>query len=155
MSQVANTCCNGRIVSVLEGGYKIHGGIVSPFARSVASHVRALVDGGNSRELYDTQEGEWESQFERHLVEEKEKKRQMKVDRLNRQAVSVFNGFQRECTVYPTSYCVGSSLCFRRRCVKYRRLSGISSLRRGRKKFQRKKEMSLSRRQIHSIVEVK
>jgi hypothetical protein len=55
--------------------------------------VRALVDGGNSRELYDTQEGEWESQFERHLVEEKEKKRQMKIDRLNRQAVSVFNIF--------------------------------------------------------------
>ncbi|EEC45284.1 predicted protein, partial [Phaeodactylum tricornutum CCAP 1055/1] len=36
--KIANTCCNGRVVSVLEGGYKIHGGIVSPFARSVASH---------------------------------------------------------------------------------------------------------------------
>ena len=82
--KVANTCCNGRIVSVLEGGYKIHGGIVSPFARSVASHVRALVDGGNSRELYDKQDGEWESQFERHLVEEKERRRQMKIERLNR-----------------------------------------------------------------------
>jgi acetoin utilization deacetylase AcuC-like enzyme len=54
--KVANTCCNGRIVSVLEGGYKIHGGIVSPFARSVASHVRGLVDGGRSRELYDMQD---------------------------------------------------------------------------------------------------
>lgn len=82
--KVANTCCNGRVVSALEGGYKIHGGIVSPFARSVASHVRALVDGGNSREEYDMEEGDWESCFERHMNEEKEKKRQMKVVRQSR-----------------------------------------------------------------------
>jgi len=80
--KVANSCCNGRIISVLEGGYKIHGGIISPFARSVASHVRALVDGGSSRELYDKQDGEWESQFERHMVEDKERRRQMKMERL-------------------------------------------------------------------------
>lgn len=84
--KVANTCCNGRVVSALEGGYKIHGGIVSPFARSVASHVRALVDGGSSREEYDMEEGEWESHFERHMNEEKEKKRQMKIDRYSREA---------------------------------------------------------------------
>merc|ERR1712194_837091 len=74
--RVANTCCKGRIVSVLEGGYKIHGGIVSPFARSVASHVRALVDAGSTRELY--QESTWESQFEHTLIEEKERRRQSK-----------------------------------------------------------------------------
>ncbi|KAL3827158.1 hypothetical protein ACHAXA_006713 [Cyclostephanos tholiformis] len=82
--KVANSCCNGRVVSALEGGYKIHGGIISPFARSVASHVRALVDGGNSREEYDMAEGEWESRFERHMNEEKEKKRQIKMDRNHR-----------------------------------------------------------------------
>jgi len=80
--RLANTCCNGRIVSVLEGGYKIHGGIVSPFARAVASHVRALVDGGKSRELYDLQDGEWESQFERHLIDERERKRQQKLEKM-------------------------------------------------------------------------
>ncbi len=80
--RLANTCCNGRIVSVLEGGYKIHGGIVSPFARAVASHVRALVDGGRSRELYDLQDGEWESQFERHLIDERERKRQQKLEKM-------------------------------------------------------------------------
>merc|ERR1712238_49510 len=85
--RVANTCCKGRIVSVLEGGYKIHGGIVSPFARSVASHVRALEDGGRSRELYDIREGEWESQFERHMVEEREHKRQLRLERLHRPLV--------------------------------------------------------------------
>lgn len=82
--KVANTCCNGRIVSVLEGGYKVHGGIVSPFARSVASHLRALVDGGSSREHYDKNDEDWESQFERHMVEEKERKRQMKMERFHR-----------------------------------------------------------------------
>ena len=34
--------CDGRLVSVLEGGYKIQGRVVSAFARSVAAHVRAL-----------------------------------------------------------------------------------------------------------------
>ena len=80
--KVANSCCNGRIVSVLEGGYKIHGGIVSPFARSVASHVRALVDGGRSRELYDARDGEWESQFEHHLFERRERKKEQEREQL-------------------------------------------------------------------------
>lgn len=39
---LANKCCDGRIVSALEGGYRIQGGVVSAFARSVAAHVRAL-----------------------------------------------------------------------------------------------------------------
>lgn len=80
--KVANTCCNGRVVSVLEGGYKIHGGIVSPFARSVASHVRALVDGGRSRELYDPESGEWESTFERNIYERRERKKEQERDQL-------------------------------------------------------------------------
>ena len=40
--RVANTHCKGRVVSVLEGGYCIAGGHLSPFAESVASHVREL-----------------------------------------------------------------------------------------------------------------
>ena len=87
--KVANSCCNGRVISVLEGGYKIHGGIVSPFARSVAAHVRGLVDGGSSRELYDKQDEDWESQFERHMVEEKERKRQLKMERFSRPPVDM------------------------------------------------------------------
>ena len=43
---LANKYCQGRIVSALEGGYRIQGGIVSAFARSVASHVRALSQPG-------------------------------------------------------------------------------------------------------------
>ena len=82
--KVANVCCNGRVVSVLEGGYRIHGGIVSPFAKSVASHVRGLMDGGNSRELYDQAEADWESHFEREMVEERERKRQLRIQRFSR-----------------------------------------------------------------------
>lgn len=82
--KVANSCCNGRIVSVLEGGYRIHGGIVSPFAKSVANHVRGLMDGCNSRELYDQAEGEWESRFEKGMVEERERKRQVRIQRFSR-----------------------------------------------------------------------
>lgn len=47
LMKVANLCCEGRIVSCLEGGYRIHCGLMSPFARSVAAHVRALHEGGN------------------------------------------------------------------------------------------------------------
>lgn len=82
--KVANTCCNGRIISVLEGGYRIHGGIVSPFAKSVANHIRGLMDGGNSRELYDKAESEWESRFEHEMVEERERKRQLRMQRFAR-----------------------------------------------------------------------
>lgn len=39
---LASTICGGRLVSALEGGYRIQGGVVSAFSRSVAAHVRAL-----------------------------------------------------------------------------------------------------------------
>jgi hypothetical protein len=80
--KVANTCCNGRVISVLEGGYKIHGGIISPFARSVASHVRALVDGGRSRELYDPEDCEWESKYEQSVFERRERKKEQEREQL-------------------------------------------------------------------------
>jgi acetoin utilization deacetylase AcuC-like enzyme/ankyrin repeat protein len=39
---IANMCCKGRLVSVLEGGYNTKGGWMSPLAQSVVSHVRAM-----------------------------------------------------------------------------------------------------------------
>lgn len=51
--KVVNRYIQGIIVSILECGYKINGGIVSPFARSVASHVCALVFRGSLCELYE------------------------------------------------------------------------------------------------------
>lgn len=48
--KVANAS-GARIVSVLEGGYAVHGVTVSAFARAVAAHVRALCNG--SAEAWD------------------------------------------------------------------------------------------------------
>lgn len=39
---IANLCCNGRVVSVLEGGYNTKALSLSPLAKSVAAHVRTL-----------------------------------------------------------------------------------------------------------------
>jgi len=59
--KVANSCCSGRLVSVLEGGYRIAGRIVSPFGRSVAAHVRALASGSVEK---------WDTERERALLVE-------------------------------------------------------------------------------------
>jgi hypothetical protein len=32
--------------------------------------------------LYDLRDGEWESQYERHLIDEKERKRQQKIEKM-------------------------------------------------------------------------
>ena len=42
VQSIANQHCNGRVVSALEGGYAITGQRLSPFARSVAAHLRGL-----------------------------------------------------------------------------------------------------------------
>jgi len=39
---IANRHCNGRVVSVLEGGYNISAGYFSPLSQSVLAHVNAL-----------------------------------------------------------------------------------------------------------------
>lgn len=57
--KIANKHAQGRIISVLEGGYRVQGGIVSPFGRAVASHVRAL----SSRFA-----GKWDAQEERQKL---------------------------------------------------------------------------------------
>lgn len=40
---VARRCCQGRLVSVLEGGYNTRAEALSPFAQSVAAHVSTLM----------------------------------------------------------------------------------------------------------------
>jgi acetoin utilization deacetylase AcuC-like enzyme len=40
LMELADTCCNGRIVSMLEGGYDLQG-----LSRSAAAHVTALMRG--------------------------------------------------------------------------------------------------------------
>ena len=86
--QVANRCCNGRVVSSLEGGYRIHGGIISAFSRSVRGHVRGLVDGGvQTQYLWDPTISLKESKIEERLLEEKEKKRQEKIQKQRKEVI--------------------------------------------------------------------
>ncbi|MEW5318555.1 MAG: hypothetical protein WDW38_009769 [Sanguina aurantia] len=67
---VAARCCNGRLVSVLEGGYNLRGGVSSVFARSTAAHVRALAAGPPSGPGgYDPSEAESERKAERKKAE--------------------------------------------------------------------------------------
>jgi hypothetical protein len=78
---VANRCCDGRLVSVLEGGYRIQGGPISAFGRSVAAHVRSLLqDGCRAKPQWDAQDAEWESKFENDLLAERERKRNLKLE---------------------------------------------------------------------------
>jgi len=67
LMKVANQCCQGRIVSVLEGGYNTRAGVLSPFASCVKSHIRTLMNSSESMKfqegLEDEQEGEWNEQY--------------------------------------------------------------------------------------------
>ena len=65
---VANRSCPGRVVSVLEGGYRIQGGPVSAFARSVAAHVRSLAEANAGP--WDPEDAAWERERERKKREE-------------------------------------------------------------------------------------
>jgi acetoin utilization deacetylase AcuC-like enzyme len=47
LQKIANQFAKGRLISVLEGGYNIRLGPVSPLAQSVAAHVRALLNTHN------------------------------------------------------------------------------------------------------------
>mmetsp|Transcript_500 Transcript_500/g.1334 ORF Transcript_500/g.1334 Transcript_500/m.1334 type:complete len:917 (-) Transcript_500:2486-5236(-) len=60
--ELSNRCCAGRLVSVLEGGYNLRGGLVSAFARSVAAHVRALASGNTH--AWDAHDGRLEREYE-------------------------------------------------------------------------------------------
>ncbi|CAI5708857.1 unnamed protein product [Peronospora destructor] len=66
IKQVANACCDGRLISVLEGGYNFHGRMVSPFARSVAAHTRALIN--PAQERWDEEEIAKEAVHEQALL---------------------------------------------------------------------------------------
>ena len=50
---VANKFCNGRMVSVLEGGYNISTGIISSFAQSVFYFTRFMNIGANMLQCHD------------------------------------------------------------------------------------------------------
>ncbi|OEH78302.1 putative histone deactylase [Cyclospora cayetanensis] len=49
VQRAAHRHCSGRCISVLEGGYNVRGGVISPLALCVREHVRALVKAAHMR----------------------------------------------------------------------------------------------------------
>ncbi|QDZ21400.1 putative histone deacetylase [Chloropicon primus] len=78
--KIANKHSEGRIVSILEGGYRIQGRTVSPFARSVAAHVRAL--GGAIFKEWSEAEQIKERDREIRIEQEKLRKQQEELQKL-------------------------------------------------------------------------
>ena len=65
--QIANSCCEGRIVSALEGGYQLGGEYSSAFAKSVYAHIQALSNGSKSLSQYSDAKSEAEKVEERKV----------------------------------------------------------------------------------------
>ena len=79
--RVANSCCEGRVVSVLEGGYQILGEHCSAFAKSVKAHVTALSSGAKGSVPYSQEDADRERDVERQLLDEAARKRAEKAAR--------------------------------------------------------------------------
>lgn len=82
--KIANSCCQGRIVSSLEGGYQIAGEHSSAFAKSVKIHVNALMRGASCPAVYDQEEMDKEIELEMKTIQEAETRRLAKIDALNK-----------------------------------------------------------------------
>lgn len=79
---IANSCCNGRIVSVLEGGYQLGGEYCSAFAQSVKAHVRSLTQGAaRSRAPFSISESQAETTFELNHLNSLKELRQTQIQR--------------------------------------------------------------------------
>lgn len=72
--KIANAHSDGRVISVLEGGYRIQGGPISAFGRSVATHVRTLFQ--PNAEKYDAARAKTEFNAELRVRREIREKRE-------------------------------------------------------------------------------
>eukprot|EP00596_Hydrurales_sp_CCMP1899_P003639 CAMPEP_0119048606 /NCGR_PEP_ID=MMETSP1177-20130426/59890_1 /TAXON_ID=2985 /ORGANISM="Ochromonas sp, Strain CCMP1899" /LENGTH=826 /DNA_ID=CAMNT_0007024745 /DNA_START=66 /DNA_END=2546 /DNA_ORIENTATION=+ len=79
--RIANSCCEGRVVSALEGGYQIGGEFSSAFAKSVKIHVASLIKGGKSTcAPYLQEDADRERDLERELLDDVEKRRIARIE---------------------------------------------------------------------------
>lgn len=74
LMKVANQCCKGRIVSVLEGGYNTRAGVLSPFASCVRSHIRTLMHSSDSLTFEDGLQDEPENEWNEQYIKKKERR---------------------------------------------------------------------------------
>jgi len=80
--RIANTVCDGRVVSALEGGYMTKGEYCSSFAKSVKAHVASMCtkEGVNSSAKYSVEEAAMEQAAEREMIRLLHLKRQQKAE---------------------------------------------------------------------------
>jgi acetoin utilization deacetylase AcuC-like enzyme len=78
--RIANSCCNGRIVSALEGGYMTNGEYCSSFAKSAKAHVASLDKGSRTYNEYYQEDSEKEKQLEKDLIDDIERRRIQKLE---------------------------------------------------------------------------
>ena len=80
--RIANTVCDGRVVSALEGGYMTKGEHCSSFAKSVKAHVAAMCskEGINSSAKYSVEEAALEQGAEHNMIRSLYLKRQQKAE---------------------------------------------------------------------------
>ena len=83
--RIANSCCEGRVVSALEGGYQIGGEFCSSFAKSVKTHVASLAAGAKTVMPYSVEDGVREMEVEKALLDEAAERRYQKQLQLQRQ----------------------------------------------------------------------
>lgn len=78
--RIANSCCNGRIVSALEGGYMTNGEYCSSFAKSAKAHVASLDKGSRTYNGYYQEDSEIEKKLEKDLIDDIERRRLEKLE---------------------------------------------------------------------------
>ena len=83
--RVSNSCCEGRVVSALEGGYQIGGEFCSSFAKSVKTHVASLAAGAKTNMPYSVEDGVREMEVEKALLDEAAERRHQKQLQIQRQ----------------------------------------------------------------------
>ena len=91
---IANSCCNGRIVSVLEGGYQLGGEYCSAFAQSAKAHVRSLAQGTRSRAPFSISESQGETFYELQHLNSLKELRQAQIQRNEQRKLAL--AFQRQ-----------------------------------------------------------
>ena len=80
--RIANTVCDGRVVSALEGGYMTRGEHCSSFAKSVKTHVASLCskEGISSSAKYSAEDAAREQAAEREIIRSLHLKRQKRAE---------------------------------------------------------------------------
>ena len=87
--KIANSCCDGRIVSVLEGGYQLGGEYYSAFAQSAKAHVRSLALSSSCRTWFSVEECRAETKLEEIHLEQLQAQREQQIVMRREQSLEI------------------------------------------------------------------